>query len=79
VTATSRTAARAATGTRRLVLTRSDPAGKHTLELLRAFRVSSLAPGRYRLRVAAVTADGKAAPVARLYLWVLAPTEKVRD
>ena len=78
VTATSRTAASAATGTRPLVLTRSDAAGKHTLKLLRAFRVSSLAPGRYRLRIAPVTADGTAAPVTTVYLWVLTPTNKAR-
>ena len=78
MTATSRTAARAAKGTRPLVLTRSDAAGKHTIKLLRALRVSSLAPGRYRLRIAPVTADGKAASVVTLYLWVLAPTKKAR-
>jgi hypothetical protein len=63
---------------RRLVLTRTDTAGAHRLRLLRAFDVTSLRPGRYRLRIAPVAADGTAGPVVTLAFWVLAPAKEPR-
>jgi len=56
----------------RLVLTRTEAAGAHRLKLPRAFDVKTLRPGRYRLRIAPVAANGAAGPVATLYFWVLA-------
>jgi hypothetical protein len=60
---------------RRLVITRTDAAGAHRLKLLRAFDVTSLRPGRYRLRIAPVAAEGAAGPVVTLSFWVLAPAK----
>ncbi|MFA4929935.1 MAG: hypothetical protein WC558_15570, partial [Patulibacter sp.] len=76
-TASARRAATRATGAaRRLVITRTETAGAHSLKLLRAFDVTTLRPGRYRLRIEPVSADGTAGRVATLYLWVLAPNKR---
>jgi hypothetical protein len=46
-------------------------AGRHRIVLLRALRARKLAPGRYRIVVRAVAADGARSAIATVPFWVL--------
>jgi hypothetical protein len=63
----------AAADGRKLRLTRTKGAGRHSLELLRALETDAPRPGLYRLLVRSTTAQGEPGRAASLYFWVLAP------